>query len=229
MASKGKTKPKKDSRQQKQVIAGLQAIQQHAAGIDIGSTEHWACAPLPDGSGREIASFGASTPELIRMREWLQGNGVETVAMDSTGVYWIAPYEVLEAAGMEVRLVDTRQLSNVPGRDKKSDPGDCQWIQRLHSCGLLRGAFRPTEEVSMLRTLIRDKATLVGEASDWLRRMQKALEQMNVRVHRAVSDLDGQTGMAMVRAILEREQDPKKLAELRDPRCHKTEKRWWSS
>src|ERR1035438_4836125 len=99
------------------------------------------------------------------------------------------------------------RLAQVPGRDKKTDPTDCEWIQRLHSCGLLRGSFRPAEAICMLRTLVRDKATLVAESADWMRRMQKSLDQMNVRVHRAVSDIDGTTGMAMVRAIVEGERD----------------------
>ena len=143
--------------------------------------------------------------------------------MESTGVYWIAPHEVLEAQGLQVLLVDTRQLARVPGRDKKTDPTDCEWIQRLHSCGLLRSSFRPEEAVCMLRTLVRDKANLVAECGDWLRRMQKSLDQMNVRVHRAVSDLDGVTGMAILRAITGGERDALKLAKLRDPRCSKTE------
>jgi transposase len=143
--------------------------------------------------------------------------------MESTGVYWIAPHEVLEAQGLEVLLVDTRQLAQVPGRDKKTDPTDCEWIQRLHSCGLLRGSFRPAEGICMLRTLVRDKATLVAECGDWVRRMQKSLDQMNVRVHRAVSDISGTTGMAIMRAIAAGERDARNLAQLRDPHCHKSE------
>src|SRR5271166_5709251 len=123
---------------------------------------------------------------------------------------------------LQVLLVDTRQLARVPGRDKKSDPSDCEWIQRLHSCGLLRGSFRPEEAVCLLRTLVRGKANLVAESGDWLRRMQKSLDQMNVRVHRAVSDIDGVTGMAMLRAIAAGERDAQKLARLRDRRCSKT-------
>jgi transposase len=119
--------------------------------------------------------------------------------------------------------VDTRQLARVPGRDKKSDPTDCEWIQRLHSCGLLRGCFRPPEQVCMLRTLVRDKANLAAESGDWVRRMQKSLDQMNVRVHRAVSDIDGVTGMAILRAIAHGERDARRLAKLRDPRCRKSE------
>ena len=174
-------------------------------------------------SGREIADFGATTPELIRMAKWLKERHVESVAMESTGVYWIAPHEVLEGAGFEVLLVDTRQLARVPGRDNKTDPTDCEWMQRLHSCGLLKGSFRPKEAVCMLRTLVRDKANLVAESGDWVRRMQKSLDQMNVRVHRAVSDIDGATGMAILQAIAAGERDPRKLAKLRDRRCHKSE------
>ena len=210
-------------RNRRRQLQGLPLMRADVAGIDIGSERHWVCAPTTDGSGREIADFGATTAELIRMAEWLQARGVRSVAMESTGVYWIPPHEVLEAHGLEVLLVDTRQLAQVPGRDKKTDPTDCEWIQRLHSCGLLRGSFRPAEAICMLRTLVRDKATLVAESADWMRRMQKRLDQMNVRVHRAVSDIDGATGMAMVRAIVEGERDARKLAQLRDPHCRKSE------
>lgn len=196
----------------------------NVAGIDLGSGCHWVCAPTPDGSGREIADFGGTTPELMRMAAWLKERHVESVAMESTGVYWIAPHEVLEAQGFATLLVDTRQLSQVPGRNKKTDPTDCEWIQRLHSCGLVRGSFRPQEDICMLRTLVRDKANLVAESGDWVRRMQKSLDQMNVRVHRAVSTIEGATGMTIVRAIVKGERDPKKLAELRDPHCRKSEK-----
>src|SRR5262244_2714873 len=204
-------------------LEGLPVIRRSVAGIDLGSERHWVCAATLDRSGREVTSFGATTVELLRLAEWLKARQVESVAMESTGVYWIAPHEVLEAQGLQVRLVDTRQLAQVPGRDKKTDPTDCEWIQRLHSCGLLRGSFRPEEAVCMLRTLVRDKANLVAESGDWLRRMQKSLDQMNVRVHRAVSDIDGVTGMAILRAIAGGERDAQKLAQLRDRRCNKTE------
>lgn len=203
-------------------IEGLPVVRRNVAGVDLGSQRHWVCAPAKDGDGREVADFGATTPELIRMAEWLLERKVASVAMESTGIYWIAPFEILESRGLEVLLVDTRQLARVPGRDKKTDPTDSEWIQRLHSCGLLRGSYRPSEEICMLRTLIRDKANLVAERGDWVRRMQKSLDQMNVRVHRAVSDLDGVTGMAIVRAIVAGERDAGKLAQLRDRRCRKT-------
>ncbi len=204
-------------------IEGLPVIRRNVAGIDLGSTRHWVCAPALKGLGREVADFGGTTPELTRMAKWLRERNVESVALESTGVYWIAPHEVLEAEGFEIVLVNTRQLARVPGHNKKSDPTDCEWIQRLHSCGLLGGSFRPKEAICMLRTLVRDKANLVAESGDWLRRMQKSLDQMNVRVHRAVADLNGVTGMAIVRAIVAGERDERKLAQLRDWRCSKSE------
>lgn len=142
--------------------------------------------------------------------------------MESTGVYWISLHEILERHGFEVLLVNTRELAWVPGRNK-SDRHDWQWIQRLHSCGLLPGAFRPDEQIFLLRTLTRDKVTLVDERADWLRRMQKSLDQMNVRVHRAVSKIDGVTGMAIVEAIVQGERNPLELAKLRHPRCRNSE------
>lgn len=202
--------------------AGLPVVRQGAAGIDLGSEVHWVCAPKTDRRGREVATFGATTPELEKMAAWLKERKVETIALESTGVYWIAPHEVLERHGFDLTLVNTRELARVPGR-KKTDRIDCKWIQRLHSCGLLSGSFRPAEAVCILRTLVRDKTTLTAEASDWLRRMQKSLDQMNVRVHRAVSDIDGVTGMAIIKAIVAGERDPRKLARLRDGRCHKSE------
>lgn len=172
---------------------GIPVLRRNVAGIDLGSQSHWVCAPTIDGSGREVEEFGALTPELERLAKWLKERNVESVAMESTGVYWIAPYELLERHGLEVVLVSTRQFSQVPGR-KKTDRIDCKWIQRLHSCGLLRGSFRPAEQVCVLRTLVRDKSNLEAEQADWLRRMQKSLDQMNVRVHRAVSDIQAPRG-----------------------------------
>ncbi len=202
---------------------GLPVLRRNVAGIDLGSTTHWVCAPTVDGTAREVECFGATTPELERLAQWLKQRNVESVAMESTGVYWIPPHEVLERHGFEVVLVCTREFAQVPGR-KKTDRIDCKWIQRLHSCGLLRGSFRPPEQVCMLRTLVREKATLVAERADWVRRMQKSLDQMNVRVHRAVSDIEGTTGMAIIRAIVKGERDPGQLAELRNPGCRKSAK-----
>jgi len=203
-------------------VDGFPVLRTNVAGIDVGSEHHWVCAPARTGAGREVAVFGATTPGVEQMAAWLKERGVTSVALESTGVYWIVPHEMLERAGFEVVLVDTRELGRVPGRPK-SDRRDCEWIQRLHSCGLLRGAYRPIEQVCLLRTLVRDKGTLVAERSDWLRRMQKSLDQMNVRVHRAVAELDGATGMAIVRAIVAGERDPHRLAALRDRRCRKSE------
>ena len=200
---------------------GFPVLRRDVAGMDIGSEEHWVCAPSRTGGGREVERFPATTPGLERLIVWLQDRGVRAVALESTGVYWIAPHEMLEQAGFEVLLVDTRELRRVPGRTK-SDRRDCEWLQRLLSCGLLRSAFRPPDAVCLLRTLVRDRATLIAERADWLRRMQKALDQMNVRVHRAVADLDGATGMAIVRAIVEGERNPHRLAALRHHRCQKT-------
>jgi len=203
-------------------VEGMPVVRANVAGMDLGSKQHWVCAPKKEQPGREVEHFGATTPELEKMAEWLKERNVESVAMESTGVYWIPPHEILERHGLEVVLVNTRELARVPGR-KKTDRADCKWIQRLHSCGLLTGSFRPSEQICMLRTLVRDKGNLVAEAGDWLRRMQKSLDQMNVRVHRAVSDIDGVTGLAIMRAIISGERDARKLAQLRDPRCRKSE------
>jgi transposase len=203
-------------------LEGLPVVRPRVAGADLASEVHWVCAPTVDGSGREVEKFGATTPELERMAEWLKERKAESVAMESTGVYWIAVHEVLERHGLEVVLVNTRELARVPGR-KKTDRVDCKWIQRLHSCGLLMGSFRPAEQICMLRTLVRDQGNLVAESGDWLRRMQKSLDQMNVRVHRAVKDISGVTGMSILRAIVKGERDPKKLAKFRDPHCKKSE------
>jgi transposase len=200
---------------------GFPVLRHDVAAIDVGSEQHWVCAPTRTGEGHEVAVFGATTPSLQHLITWLQQHGVTAVALESTGVYWIVPHEMLERAGFEVLLADTRQLARVPGRPK-SDRRDCEWTQRLFSCGLLRGAFRPSAQVCLLRTLMRDRTTLIAERGDWLRRMQKSLDQMNVRVHRAVSDLDGVTGMAIVRAIVAGERDAHALAALRDPRCRQS-------
>lgn len=200
---------------------GFPVLRTDVAGIDVGSKVHWVCAPALVGQDREVASFEATTPGVEAMIAWLQARGVRSVALESTGVYWIVPHEMLEAAGLEAVLVDTRWMRGVPGRTK-TDRRDCEWLQRLHACGLVRGAFRPPEAVCLLRTLVRGRATLIAERADWLRRLQKSLDQMNVRIHRAVSDLDGVTGMKILRAIVQGERDPQRLAALRDPRCHKS-------
>jgi transposase len=203
----------------KRAEGDLPVVRPDAAGIDLGSREHYVAAPPRDGHAN-VRAFGTTTPELIAMADWLRAEGVQSVAMESTGVYWIPAYEVLEGRGFEVLLVDARQLKHVPGR--KTDVIDCQWLQLLHSRGLLRGSFRPDDSVCYLRSLVREEATLVNLRADTLRRMQKSLDQMNVRVHHAVSDISGTTGMAMLRAIVAGERDPAKLAAFRNARCQKT-------
>lgn len=199
----------------------LKPIRPMVAGIDIGGTEHWVCGPERDDGEREVRVFGATTPQLREMVVWLRELGVESVAMESTYVYWIPVYEMLEEAGFEVLLVNARTLKNVPGR--KTDMHDCQWLQLLHSCGLLRGSFRPKDEICQLRALQRQRSNLVEERSRTVHWMQKSLDQMNVRVHRAVSDITGATGMKIVRAIVDGERDPTRLATFRDKRCKKSE------
>lgn len=199
----------------------LKPICPMVAGIDISANEHWVCGPEQKDGKRAVRVFGATTPQLREMVAWLRGLQVESVALESTYVYWIPIYEVLEESGFEVVLVNARTLKNVPGR--KTDMHDCQWIQLLHSCGLLRASFRPKDTVCRLRALQRQRANLISERTRVVQWMQKALDQMNVRVHRAVSDLTGITGMRIIRAIVDGERDPVKLAALRDSRCRKSE------
>ncbi|MBM3838042.1 MAG: IS110 family transposase [Verrucomicrobia bacterium] len=202
--------------------AKLPVINPHAAGIDIGSVEHWVCVPEDAVLEREsnVRAFGAFTRDLDQLVEWLQECGVKTVAMESTGVFWIALAQKLEAAGIEVVLVNAKHLKYVPGR--KTDLKDCQWLQQLHSYGLLNGSFRPTQDICALRSLMRHRENLGHSAGRAVQHMQQALQQMNVHLHHAVSDLDGQTGLRIVDAILAGQRDPKKLVELRDEKCHKT-------
>jgi transposase len=192
------------------------------AGIDLaGHADHYVCGPRRDDGEPNVQHFGGTTNELKRMANWLTEQKVVSAAMESTSVYWIPVCEILESHGIEVVLVDTREVHMVPGR--KSDVQDCQWLQRLHSCGLLSGSFRPSQNICAIRTLIREKAAMVADRAVWVQRMQKSLDQMNIRIHHAVSDLDGVTGLAILHAIIEGERDPHKLAALRDCRCKKSE------
>lgn len=202
-------------------VRALRVIRKNVAGIDLGSREHWVCCPPEEEQKPNVRTFGTTTPQLQKLADWLELEAIESVAMEATGIYWIPLYELLEARGIEVVLVNARQLSHVPGR--KTDMLDCQWLQLLHSCGLLRGSFRPVESICQLRALQRERANMVEEATRAVQRMQKGLDQMNVQVHRAVSDLTGKTGLAMVRAIVEGERDPSRLAAFRDKRCKKSE------
>jgi|SRR5271169_422870 len=200
----------------------LAALRPNVAGIDIGSSEMFVCGPeQPDGT-RELRAFATTTQQIHDCVDWLRQQNVESAAMESTGVYWIPVLEILESGGIETLLVDTRPLSRVPGR--KTDVVDAQWIQTLHSHGLLQGSYRPDEEISELRTIVRQKAALVREQADWVRRMQKSLDQMNVRVHHAVKDLQGVTGMRIIRAIVDGERNPLVLAGLRAPNCSRSER-----
>ena len=200
----------------------FEELRRNVAGIDLASrADHYVCGPRLEDGECEVKAFGTTTSELYRMLEWLKERQVESVAMESTSVYWIPLADLLEASGIEVVLVDTRAVRMVPGR--KSDVQDCQWLQKLHSCGLLRGAFRPPEAVAAVRSIIREKDNLTAMRIQAIQQMQKSLDQMNIRVHHAVSDIDGKTGTAIIKAIVEGERDPAKLAELRDRRCKKSE------
>jgi transposase len=198
----------------------LPVIQSMVAGMDIGSTQHWVCGPAREDGAANVRAFGTTTSQLSELVDWLSEQGVKSVAMESTYVYWIPVYELLESRGIEVVLVNARTLHNVPGR--KTDFSDCQWIQLLHSCGLLRGSFRPSEAITRLRAMHRQMANFVAQRSRSVQWMQKALDQMNVQVHRAVTDLTGTTGMTIVRAIVAGERNPHALALHRDRRCHKS-------
>src|SRR5690606_22861791 len=194
----------------------LRACHPDAAGIDIGSNEHWVAVPA-DRTDHPVRSFGTFTSQLQQLADWLADCGIRTVAMESTGVYWIPLYELLEERGFEVLLVNAAHARNVPGR--KSDVLDCQWLQELHTYGLLRASFRPEAKIAELRTYTRHRQTLIEEAARQIQRMQKSLDQMNVQVHHVLSDLTSKTGMAIVRDIVAGNHDPQRLAQHRDPRC----------
>jgi len=198
----------------------LQHINPHAAGIDVGGRSHFVA--VPEGSCEQpVREFSSFTDDLHRMADWLLACGVTTVAMESTGIYWIPVFEILESRGLEVRLVNARHVKNVPGR--KSDVLDCQWLQRLHSYGLLEGAFRPTEQVCTLRAYVRQRMNLVRYAASHIQHMQKALSQMNLQLANVVADIAGVTGMRIIKAILAGERDALVLARLRDARCKNDE------
>ena len=204
----------------------------HAAGIDVHAAEHWAAVP-PDHAGPpppdqppnlppHVRRFGTCTADLEALADWLAACGITTVAMESTGVYWVPLFELLERRGLEVFLVDPRQTRHAPGRPK-SDCLDCQWIQRLHGYGLLSAAFRPADQVVVLRGYLRQRQMLIQYAGQHIRHMQKALEQMNVKLAEVVSDITGVTGVAILKAILRGQRDPLELAKYRHERCKRTE------
>jgi transposase len=201
-------------------LEGRPLQEENAAGIDIGAREVFVAVP-PDRDEQPVRAFTTFTASLQELAGWLVRCGVTTVAMESTGVYWIPLYDVLEEHGLKPCLVNARNMRNVPGR--RTDWHECQWLQYLHSVGLLRPAFRPEAEVCAVRTLIRHRGELVRAASQHTQHMHKALTQMNLQIHHVISDLTGMTGLAIVDAILAGERDGVKLAQLRDPRVKASE------
>lgn len=201
-------------------FAGMSQVHAHAAGVDVGAHEIMVC--VAGGEEMQIVrSFGSYTVDLQAIGIWLAEHGVQTVAMESTGVYWIPLFEELERRGFHCHLISSRSLRRVPGR--KSDVVDCQWIQTLHSYGLLESSFRPEADLVALRTLLRHRAQLIQHRSPHVLHMQKALLQMNIQLSQALSDVSGETGQAIIRAIVAGERDPHKLAGMRNYRCKKDE------
>lgn len=195
----------------------FERIQPDAAGVDCGQKSHFVAVP-PERDPEPVREFRTFTVDLQRLAEWLARCGVKTVAMESTGVYWIPLYEILEQRGFEVVLVNARDVHNVRGR--KSDVKDCEWLQQLHSVGLLRASFRPAAAMVPLRSYLRQRAILVEELTARIQCMQKALTEMNLMLHTVVSDITGVTGLKIIRAILAGARDPERLALHRDGRCH---------
>jgi len=213
-------KQKRSGKKKMKLPKHLEHLNQCAAGIDIGSKSHFVAVPegVDQNPVREFSTFTGDLEELTR---WLISCGVTTIAMESTGVYWIPVFEILESHGLEVKLVNARHVKNVPGR--KSDVLDCQWLQQLHTYGLLRGAFRPVDQVCTLRAYVRQRSTLIRSAASYIQRMQKALTQMNLQLHNVVTDITGATGMRIIRGILDGKRDPDTLAAMRDVRCKQSE------
>lgn len=215
MSGKGRgRKSKKGTR--RGLPRSLRRVNLDAAGIDVGSSSHYVA--VPEGRDEEsVREFRSFTADLSRLADWLEGCGVDTVAMESTGVYWIPLYEVLEERGFEVILVNARDFKSVPGR--KTDVSDCQWLQELHMYGLLRGSFRPDAEIAAMRAYVRHRDMLVKNAARHVQHMQKALSQMNIQLHHVISDVTGTTGMRIIRSIISGNRNPEALAEFRDFRC----------
>lgn len=204
------------SSRRKRKSAAMERINVDAAGIDIGATSHFVAVP-EDRDEKPVREFAAYTPDLYRLADWLAACGIKTVAMESTGVYWIPLFQILEERGFEVRLVDARRVKNVSGR--KTDVSDCQWLQQLHTYGLLTSAFRPDDETCVLRSYMRQRDALVIQAGQHIQHMQKALELMNVKLTEVLSDVTGMTGMAIIDDILAGKRDPDELAKHRHGRC----------
>src|SRR6201981_782856 len=198
----------------------LEVVHPHAAGIDIGNEAHYVAIP-PGRDNQPVRRFGCTTAEVREMADWLKQCGIRTVALQSTGVYWIAVYDILEEAGLEVYLVNARETKNLPGR--KSDVQESQWLMKLHTYGLLRNSFRPSQEIRMMRTYWGQRNDLVRSAGRHIQRMQKALTQMNIQLANVLSDVSGMTGQAIIKAILAGERDPYQLAALRNWRVKASE------
>src|ERR1700760_865227 len=195
----------------------LATIHPAAAAIDIGATMHVA-AVGPDRNAEPVRTFQTFTDDLHRLADWFARCGIKTIVMESTGVYWIPVFEILEQRGFEVMVVNARDAKHVPGR--KTDVSDAQWLQRLHEYGLLRASFRPQMEIAGLRAYLRQRERLLDYAAAHIQHMQKAMMQMNLQLHHVVTDVTGLTGMAIIRAIVAGERDPNVLASHRDRRCH---------
>src|ERR1017187_1408067 len=212
-----KSKAKKHQKQSKKIIIdpAWEPVNPHAAGVDIGSREHWACVPAGS-SDRPVQKCGTFTADLEAMADWFTACGITSVAMEATGVYWIPLFQMLERRGFQVVLVNPGQAKNVAGR--KSDVQDCQWIQRLHTYGLLQGSFRPEDKYCVVRTYLRYRDELVGARSTQCQHLQKALQQMNVQLHHVLSDVAGVSGWRIIQAILDGQRDPVKLAAMVDRR-----------
>ena len=208
-----KTKRKKTNGKR---FTNLDRINPNAAGIDIASTEHWVCVP-PEHTEDNVRKFGTFTCDLRAISQWLKTHKVKTVAMESTGIYWIPLFQRLEQDGFEVLLVNARHVKNVPGRTK-SDNMDCQWIQKLHTFGLLQGSFRPNDEVCKLRSFLRHRDNLIAMAARHTQHIQKALWQMNILLSNVISDITGATGLKIINAILAGQRDPMLLAKLKNSR-----------
>ena len=200
---------------------GLRGLDPERAGIDIGASSVFVCVADADGH-QQVKEYSTFTQDLKAMAIWLKKCGVKSVAMESTGVYWIPVFEILDASGFEVLLVNAHHLKNVPGR--KTDVKDCQWIQQLHSNGLLRGSFRPTDDFVRLRAYVRQRRQLSERAGIHVQLMQKALVQMNVQMHLVLSSSTGKTGLLIIQAIIQGERDPIKLASYRQKNCQKSTK-----
>lgn len=219
IAKKGSSRNRKQrkelARRLRSEDPGLAVMHSNAAGIDVGNSAHYV-AVRPDRDSEPVRRFECFTADLHRMADWLESRGVRTVAMQSTGVYWIPLFEILEERGFEVYLVNARHTKNLPGR--KSDVQECQWLLKLHTYGLLSNSFHPTAQIRVLRTYWRQRGDHIQAISMCIQRMQKALTQMNVQLANVISDLSGVTGQRIVRAILAGDRDPKQLAQLADPR-----------